>query len=412
MKSGGWLLVVALACVLPWSGAAGQGRADDDQVAAERKARQQRLMEISCRQDREQPQGWLDSTHSYLSQRLCEPAAWFDGFFGDKRTLEENPVGSFLRLRNSARWDQTHGWNHRASVRANLILPQLSERVRLLVARDEDLEGDFQGGRAFDDSEDRTRLGLRYTASEKARSRFDIDGTIRVTSGSLNPRIGGRYRYVRGLSDRTLGRFTQMAFWERHEGLGLTSRVDFEWLPDRNRLVRVSTRGTWSQESDGVDWRAGITAFRQLDLKSALRYDAGAFGRTDPNFRTEEYYVSVRYRRQFLRNWLYWEIQPEHAWPLDFDTDIRRRDWRLTFTLEVQFENQRSRQHRLEHYLDEDDGADVETWGDAPIPVDAPGDRVDDPMFDKGEDEAERGERKKDGKKSGQKDDGRDPVPI
>src|SRR5690625_6907435 len=86
MKSSGWLLVVALACLLLWNGAAGQGRADDDSVAAERKARQERLMEISCRQEREQPQGWLDSTHSYLSKRLCEPAAWFDGFFGDTRT--------------------------------------------------------------------------------------------------------------------------------------------------------------------------------------------------------------------------------------------------------------------------------------------------------------------------------------
>src|SRR5690625_7953247 len=99
MKSGGWLLVVALACVLPWSGAAGQGKADDDQVAGERKARQQRLMEICCRQERQQPQGWLDSTHSYLRQRLCEPAARIYGYFGDRRTLVENPGCSFLRLR-------------------------------------------------------------------------------------------------------------------------------------------------------------------------------------------------------------------------------------------------------------------------------------------------------------------------
>src|SRR5699024_184870 len=213
----------------------------------------------------------------YINQRLCEPAAWFDGFFGDPRTLEENPVGSFIRLRNAGRWDETEGWKYRAGVRANLILPRLSERVRLLVARDEELEGDYPDTGAFDDPENRTRLGLRYIASARARSRLDVDGTVRVSRGALNPRIRGRYRYVRGLTDRTLGRFTQSAFWEREQGMGLTSRVDWEWLPNRDRLLRWSARGTWSEKSDGIDWRSGLVSYRQLSRRSALRSEVGAW---------------------------------------------------------------------------------------------------------------------------------------
>lgn len=356
--------------------------ADDEQKArerAERQARQERLMDTSCRDDDEPRPGWLDSTHSYLSRRLCEPAAWFDGFFGDPRTLEENPVGSFIRLRNAARWDETEGWSYRVGVRANLILPRLSERVRLLVARDEELEGQYSDASAFDDPENRTRLGLRFVGSERARSRFDVDGTIRVSSGSLNPRVRGRYRYIRGLTDRTLGRFTQSAFWEREEGFGLTSRFDWEWLPDRNRLVRWSARGTWSEESDGIDWRTGLVSFRQLDTRSALRAEIGAWGFSHPRVETEEYFAAVRYRRQFLRHWLYYEVQPEHAWPKDFDTGERRSDWRLTFTIEVQFENERSRRHRLMRYAGDDH--DPEAWEDEPIPVDAPGDRAEDPVL-------------------------------
>ncbi|MDZ7790187.1 MAG: hypothetical protein U5L08_06805 [Xanthomonadales bacterium] len=360
----------------------------DAEHSAERQARQQRLMAMSCRDDQGRPGSWLDLTHSYLNQRLCEPAAWFDGFFGDPRTLEENPVGSFVRLRNSARWDQDKGWSHKASVRANVILPRLSERVRLLIARDEELEGDYPATNAFDDPDNRTRLGLRYIASEHARSRFDLDGTVRVSSGSLNPRIRGRYRYVRGLTDRSLGRFTQSAFWEREEGFGLTTRLDWEWLPDRNRLLRWSARGTWSEESDGIDWRTGLVSFRQLDMQSAVRAEVGAWGFTEPNFQTEEYFVALRYRRQFLRHWLYWEVEPEHAWPKDFDTGERRSDWRLTFTIEIQFENQRSRRERLQHYLGEE--GDPDSWEDEPIPVDAPGDRVEDPLLEDDEDESEK----------------------
>lgn len=348
--------------------------------AAERKAVQQRLMEISCRDAAGRPEGWLDLTHSWVSQRLCEPAAWFDGFFGDPRTLEENPVGSFIRLRNQARWDETEGLQYRVQVRANLILPHLSERLRLLVARDEDLEGDFNEIGRFDDPDNRTRLGLRFIADEQARSRFDLDGTVRLSGTSLNPRIRGRYRYIRGLTDRTLGRFTQSAFWEREDGFGLTSRLDWEWLPNRDRLVRWTGQGTWSEASDGIDWQTALVSFRQFDRRSAARVEVGAYGYTEPSFETESYYAAVRYRRQFLRHWLYWEIQPEHAWPLDERTGSRRGDWRLTLTLEVQFENPRSRRERLRRYIDEADNQ--RDWTDEPIPVDAPGDRVEDPLLD------------------------------
>ncbi|HSH27895.1 MAG TPA: hypothetical protein VK972_09060, partial [Wenzhouxiangella sp.] len=116
-----------------------------------------------------------------------------------------------------------------------------------------------------------------------------------------------------------------------------------------------------------------------------------ARGYTEPRFETEEYFVALRFRRQFLRHWLYYEVQPEHAWPKDFDTGERRSDWRITFTLEIQFENERSRRQRLEYYLDEEDDVDAEEWEDAPIPVDAPGDRVEDPLLEGRKDGGDKG---------------------
>lgn len=363
---------------------------DEEQAGNAGRDQRERVMDISCRDEEGRPESWLDRSHSYLSQRLCEPAAWFDGFFGDPRSLEETPVGTFFRLRNAALWDETEGWKHRVQVRANVSLPRLSERIRLLVARDDDLEGSFDESRRFDDSDNRTRLGLRFLASEQARNRFDIDGTIRLSSGGLNPRVRGRYRHVRGLSDRTLGRLTQTGFWEREDGFGTTTRLDWEWLPDRNRLVRWTGRGTFSEASEGVDWQSSLVAFQQLDRRTAIRGELGAFGFTRPSFETEEYFVAFRFRRQFLRHWLFYELQPEHAWPLDLDTGERRRDWRFTLTLEIQFENERSRHRRLRRYLPDEE--DPDAWEEGPIPVEAPGDRAEDPVLEQDEDEGENGE--------------------
>ena len=386
MKRFWWLAAFSL--VLSIDGFGAERDADDPDDGVKREERQERLMELHCRDDLDRPESWLDRSHAYMSQRLCEPAAWFDGFFGDPRALEETPVGTFIRMRNALEWDQSEGWSYGLRVRANIELPRVSDRVRLLVSRDEDLSGELRDGPAATDRDDRTRLGLRFIASEQARSQLDFDGTIRISSGALNPRVRARYRYVHGLTYNTLARATQTVFWERADGFGTTSRLDWEWLPDRDRLVRWTGEGTVSEGSDGVDWQTSVIAFQQLDLRTALRSEIGAFGYTSPQFDTEEYFVALRLRRQFARPWLFYEIQPERAWPLDLDTGRRGADWRLTFTLEIQFENERSRERRRLEYFGEEHQRLPPEMIEEPIPVEAPGEGGIDPVLE-GSDEDE-----------------------
>jgi hypothetical protein len=316
------------------------------QVAADSDAVQERLIEISCRDEENRPASWLDRTHSYLTERLCEPAAWFDGFFGDDRALEETPVGTFFRLRNELRWDQEEGVRNRVRVAANIELPRASRRLRLVLSRDEDVNGEFLPYLPESEADGSTRVGLRFNLSEHLRSRLDLDATVKAQWDSLNPLLRARYRHVTELSQVTLVRFTQIAFWEGEEGFGTTSRGDWEWLRDVDRQVRVSGQGTWSEESDGIDWRTSIAHFQQLDQRSAVRAAIGAFGRTDPEFETEEYFTNVSFRRSFVRSWLFYELRPEHAWVLDDRSGNRRGDWRFIVTFEAQFENAYSREDR------------------------------------------------------------------
>lgn len=308
--------------------------------------------DMACRDPEGRPESWLDRTHSYLSRKLCEPAAWFDGFFGTDRAYEETPVGSFFRVRNSLVWDETRDFGHEVQISANISLPRLSDRVRLLVSRDESIEGDpdLEGIGRDPDDEDQTRIGLRFLLSAMGRTQFDVDGTVKVNTGGLNPRLRGRARHTRALGADTLARWTQTVFWERDEGFGTTSRADWEWLPNRLALVRLTGRGTVSQESDGIDWRTGLVGFRQLDRRTAIRSELGAFGFTDPRPEIEEWFVNFRFRRAFLRDWLFYELQPEHAWPIDERTGKRRADWRFILTLEIQFENPAIDDERIDHY--------------------------------------------------------------
>jgi len=328
------------------------GAQEQPQPPAEADVTPSEVIEMSCRDDQDRPESWLDRTHSYLSRKLCEPAAWFDGFFGTDRAYEETPIGSFFRVRNSMIWDESENFGHEIRLSANISLPRVSDRVRLLISRDESIEGDSSFddiGRETDDDE-QTRLGLRFLLSEAGRTQFDADATVKVNSGGLNPRARGRMRHTRELTDTTLARWTQTVFWERDDGFGTISRADWEWLPNRLTLVRLTGRGTVSEASDGIDWRTGLIGFRQLNRRTAIRSELGAFGETSPDLLTEEVFVNFRFRRSFLRDWLFYELQPEHAWPIDDDTGKRRSDWRFIFTLEIQFENPAIRNERIDHY--------------------------------------------------------------
>lgn len=317
---------------------------DDENNTAE-------VIRISCRDEQNRPASWLDRTHSYVSERLCEPAAWFDGFFGDPRAAEETPIGSFFRVRNSLRWDESRDFGHDIRISANISLPRVSDRVRLLISRDESLEGELgQDDNRGDDRDEQTRLGLRVLLSDFGRTQFDVDGTVKVGSGGLNPRVRGRARHTWGLTETTQARFTQTAFWEREDGVGTSSRADWEWLPSSRSLVRVTGRGTVSEGSDGVDWRGALVGFRQLNRRTAIRSEIGAFGHTRPKRITEEYFINFRFRRTFLRDWLFYELQPEYAWPLDEDTGRRGSDFRFIVTLEIQFENAAAVDDEIDHY--------------------------------------------------------------
>lgn len=351
MRVSRWLSAAALTALL--AGPAGADENPPKRDPDERREEIEEITEMSCRDAQDRPESWLDQTHAYLSRKLCEPAAWFDGFFGSSRAAEETPVGSFFRIRNSLIWDDSEGLEHDIRVSANLSLPRISDRVRLLISSTDSVDGD----EGFDDlrgnEDEQTRLGLRFLLSETGQTQFDLDGTVKVNTSGLNPRVRARGRHTWGLTDTTLARFTQTAFWEREDGFGTISRADWEWLPDRLTLVRLTGRGTFSEASDGVDWRSGLIGFRQLNRRTAIRSELGAFGYTRPEFRAEEIYVNFRFRRSFLRDWLFYELQPEYAWPYDEQRGKRRSDLRFILTLEVQFEDSASRRERRARHGDE-----------------------------------------------------------
>ncbi|MGD8309303.1 MAG: hypothetical protein PVG98_07640 [Chromatiales bacterium] len=265
---------------------------------------------------------WLDRTHHSLAGSLDAFAQSFDRFFGDPRGDEESRARTFLRLRLEARYREGEGVALRPSAHADVRLPRVSERVRLIVQgrsdEDPDPQSPDQGAliepRMQDD--DRLDAGLRYTLLDHRRTNLSLSGGVRLDAPP-KPFVRGRYRYLQPMGESALARLTQNLFWQNEEGFGESTRLDLERRLSSDSLLRWSTSGLFSESSDGWEWRTEGDLFRRLSKRTALNFGISAEGVTRPSAVVDSYRTHVRFRRNFLRDWLFYEIEPELRWPRD-----------------------------------------------------------------------------------------------
>jgi len=284
---------------------------------------------------------WYDDTQAYINSRFCEPALWFDNFFSNDRIFNEGVAGTYIRWRNDFIYDEEDHFEFKTRLTASVTLPGMKKRLRLTFEgeEDEDLRDIAPGNR----EEAKNSLGLQLDLLENARSKFNV-------SVSLSPRIRFRYRYTLPLTKTITLRLTQ-DIQKEERFASATTRFDFEKVFDENFLFRSTTQGEVSEEYDGVDWLQAFVLFQRWDKKSSLAYEASVRGISEPISQAIDYRVAVRFRKNFHRKWLFFELSPEMTWPVtydgrrDFIEKERRSKWQLFFRLEVHFGNSHKKRY-------------------------------------------------------------------
>jgi hypothetical protein len=285
---------------------------------------------------------WYDDTQIYINSRFCEPALWFDNFFADDRIIEEGVAGTYIRLRNEFYLDEEEDFDLKIGLSASVELPGVEHRLRLTFLSDEDEDlRDIAPGNGEDTT---NALGLQFDMLERLRSKLSL-------SVSLSPKIRLRYRYTYPATDTITLRYTQEI--QRKKGINSAlSRFDFEKLFHHYVLFRSISEGRVSEEYDGVDWLQALVLYHRLDKKTSMSYETSASGITEPVSLTTDYRVAVRFRKNFHRPWLFYEVSPEYTWPITLSEDRqsvlidRRSKWQIFFRVEIHFGNAENRRYR------------------------------------------------------------------
>jgi hypothetical protein len=271
----------------------------------------------------EKPSGiveFMERTHIRLEDSILDRVIRFDNFFGSAKTGEIRQPDYLLRWRNSLRWEEEgNRFKYRTSVRASFILPRISNRLRLVVLGENEAEPVFNrlpeepGVPGFDRTLPNTRLvntELRYGVIRKPFVDLFVGAGVRIKT-PFETFVRSRFQYTLRFGDVFLIRFAETPFWKNTDGFGETTEVELARRLSPRTVLLWANAGTFTEESPGLEWGTDLSLLRELSPRSALTVSGGLFGHTRPSALVDTYRILARYRRNFLRPWLFYELEPE-----------------------------------------------------------------------------------------------------
>lgn len=288
---------------------------------------------------------WLDRTHAYITSILCQPSVWFDDFFGQHRGGEDWP-GSLVRWRGSVRFDEQDSVTYRSEFSAGFRLPKMSKKMKLIITSetrddqtsshpdDDPYESDPAAGITRSDN-NQTTAGLRYYLTDTRKVLLNIGAGVKL-GDPIQPYVRTRLRYTEPLGRSTLFRLTPTVIWFKEDGINRSIRMDLEQRMSENVLIRGSQSLVRKELEPGLAWGTVITLFDRLSSVTVLAFEAAATGKTRPDNHVERYRLAARLRSNFLKDWLFVELEPEYYWPRD-STGEHHLFRAITFRLEMQF---------------------------------------------------------------------------
>lgn len=287
----------------------------------------------------------VDATHAVFERNILEQVIRLDSFFGNVKTEHHLKSEYQLRWRNSLRIEQDGGIKPGTSLWANLQLSRINERLHLVVSGENEPEPfsstlpQDPGNPGFDRNSQSMRVvntELRYGVIQTPSLDIFLGAGVRLI---VPPEafIRGRFQHTYKLSDVSLLRYSETLFVKKFDVFGETSEICLERLINQKTLLRWANTGTLSYEFTGMEWGSELSLIRELTPRSGITLTGGVYGNSSNVDTVGNYRILARYRRNFLRSWLFYELEPEFSWPRRADGSFPS-NYALTFRLEVMFQ--------------------------------------------------------------------------
>lgn len=282
----------------------------------------------------------LTQAHGYVSRNVESLARKIDTFFGAERAFEESS-GTYLRARGSLIYRKSGDLDFDGNVRAKLDLPNLKEKLSLVIESDADdnltqKEQITTGTPKLADTFDNRKAAasLQYVVREERFWDLRLQPGIKL---HWPPETFLRLRLRRSqpLSEKWLSRITLTPGWYDPRGWEVRLRHDFDRDAGGGSLFRVASEATWLLKEDrNLGLLQSFAYAHPLGNRVQMAYETGVTFETDPTFWDTAYFSSIRYRRNIHRGWVFLELKPQVLFERDNDF---KPDPSFALSLEIVF---------------------------------------------------------------------------
>jgi len=263
-----------------------------------------------------------------------------DKFFLSDKFIEETNE-PFLRVTPEYRVNSksTFDDKFRLKVRAHLPLSRSKKRFRLFVGNlDNDNISDTLDN---DNGKNKPEIGVNYFSPEY----YGIRSKYSIGIHGVYPFARARYSTDFNPGNWNL-EFVQTFEYFADDGFEEKSQGFFDTAFLNLSLFRLFVERSTEEKSSGMSYSAGAIMFWQPSYKAGLTLTQAVFGNTKYGYYQDndslnnplenmsginKYYTSVKYRQNFFRKWLFYELEPA----VDFDA---RNDFEANYSLMLRFD--------------------------------------------------------------------------
>lgn len=261
--------------------------------------------------------GGVNVTHSYLSRNVERFSQRIDVFFGEERIYEEE-TGTYVRVRGSAIYSRGGEFDYDGKFRIKIDLPQLKEKVNLIIESDdesdstEDFDRITSGSNLVDELEDsEASAALQFILKEKRKWRLSLRPGLKLTN-PIETFIRLRFKRAQSIGDYWLSRSTVQAGFYDDRGWENELKLELgRYIGSRN-YFRSTSSFLWREDFPG-NWfpRQTFLVTHVIDPRQSIAFEVGTQAETRPRVRDLFYFSSISYRRDIHRGWMFFEVKPQ-----------------------------------------------------------------------------------------------------
>jgi hypothetical protein len=273
---------------------------------------------------------WYDDWYCNFNKELDETVNSLNRWFYVK-TKQPTPTPAVASGKIRLGWEPRSGdlnqFDTRFKIRVKL--PALKDRVELLFTDEED-DINQQPVKAARNRE----LGNQEETTVAIQFKDDVKSPMSYRVGfGRGGQLYTRARYSEGQNygtDGKLAYFSELHYYSGDKfGAELNARYTHTF--SETQALEFSNSFRYRDKRKDWFWRHELKYLHMLDANQSLLFTAMIDGLSKPSYRSEQRLLSVRYKRNILRPWLFVEVEPFMLW-------LREEDFRTSYGLALRLE--------------------------------------------------------------------------